>query len=45
MPANVYKGICSEDNFLYLNGKNILQPKVSEIINDLLDQDKKITCC
>ena len=41
MPANVYKDICSEDNFLYLNGKNVLQPKVSEIINDLLDQDKK----
>ena len=41
MPANVYKDICSGDNFLYLNGKNVLQPKVSELINDLLDQDKK----
>ena len=41
MPASFYKHICSQENFLYLNGKNVLYPKVSEIINDFLDVDKK----
>ena len=26
-------------NFLYLNGKNVLQPKVFKIINEYLDDD------
>ena len=32
MPAAFYKFICKEENFIYLNGKNVLQPKVSEIL-------------
>ena len=28
-------------NFLYLNRKNVLQPKVSEIITDFLNEGKK----
>ena len=32
MPTKFYKCICQEDNFIYLNGKNVLQQKVSEII-------------
>ena len=32
MPVPCYKFICNEENFIYLNGKNVLQPKVSEII-------------
>ena len=38
MPQKVYKHICKEKNFLYLNGKNVLQPKVSEIITDFLKE-------
>ena len=41
IPTNFDKHICSEDNFLYLNAKNVLQPKFLEIINDFLEQDKK----
>ena len=39
MPVKFYRHICKENNFLYLNGKNVLQPKVSEIINEYLDKD------
>ena len=39
MPANFYRHICKEKNALYLNGKNMLQPKVAEIINDNLDEE------
>ena len=39
MPVKFYRLICKEKNFLYLNGKNVLQPKVSEIINEYLDKD------
>ena len=38
MPRNFYKHICKEQNFLYLNGKNVLQPKVLEIIHDFLKE-------
>ena len=39
MPANFYRHICKEKNVLYLNGKNMLQPKVAELINDNLDEE------
>ena len=32
MPAAFYKFICKEENFIYFNGKNVLQPEVSEIL-------------
>ena len=41
MPTAFYKYICQEDNFIYLNGKNVLQPKVSEIITNFLKADEK----
>ena len=41
MPGNFYKHICSRDNFLYLNGKNVLYSKVSEIVNKFLNADEK----
>ena len=41
MPAAFYKFICKEENFLYLNGKNVLQPKVSEILTNFLAKDEK----
>ena len=33
MPQNFYRHICKEKSFLYLNGENVLQPKVLEIKN------------
>ena len=41
MPAEFYKFICEENNFVYLNGKNVIQPGVLEIVEDFIDQDKK----
>ena len=41
MPANFYKHICSQQNFFFINGKNILCPKVSEIINYFLVINEK----
>ena len=40
MPPKFYKHICKEKNFLYLNGKNVLQPKFLEIITDFLQEGK-----
>ena len=40
MPIKFYRHICKEKNFLYLNGKNVLQPKVLEIISELIDADE-----
>ena len=37
MPIKFYGHICKEKNFLYLNGKNVLQPKVLEIISEFID--------
>ena len=39
MPPKFYKLICREENFIYLNGKNVLQPKVSEIITNFLKKN------
>ena len=41
MYAEQFKHVCSKDNFLYLNGKNVLYPKVPETISDSLDADEK----
>ena len=40
MRQKLYKHICREKNFLYLNGKNVLQPKVLEIITNFLNEDE-----
>ena len=40
MPQKFYNHICKSNNFLYLNGKNILQSKLSNIITDFLNEDK-----
>ena len=40
MPQKFYKHICKEKHFLYMNGKNVLQPKVLEIITDFLSEDE-----
>ena len=41
MPAAFYKYICRKENFIYLNNKNALQLRVSEIITGLLKQNEK----
>ena len=41
MPAQFYKFICREENFLYLNGKNVLQPKVSKILTNFVAGNEK----
>ena len=41
MPIDFYKFICEEKSFLYLNGKNVLQPKVLQIITEFIEADKK----
>ena len=41
MPAAFYKYICHKENFIYLNNKNALQLRVSEIITGLLKQNEK----
>ena len=38
IPQKIYKHICKKKNFLYLNRKNVLQSKVSEIIRDILKE-------
>ena len=40
MPAKFYKHTSKEKNFLYLNGKDVLQSKVLEIISELTDEDE-----
>ena len=41
IPERFYKHVCKDKSFLYLNGKNVLQPKVSEIITDFLKEKKR----
>ena len=40
MPADFYKFICLEENYLYLNGKNV-NPKIANIIWKLIQADEK----
>ena len=37
VPVVFYKYICSEEHFLYLNGKNVLYTKVSEIVLNFIE--------
>ena len=34
-----YKHICENDNFIYLNGKNVLYSKTAQIVLDYLNKD------
>ena len=36
-----YKHICQPENFLYLNGKNVIYPQVAEIIINYIEADSK----
>ena len=41
MPTAFYKHICKEKNFLYLNGKSVLQPKVLNPISGFIKKDER----
>ena len=40
IPPAFYRFICQEDNFLYLNGRDVSQPGVFEIVGKFVDQGK-----
>ena len=41
MSQKFCQDICREKNFLYLNGKKVIQPKVSETIIEFLKEDQE----
>ena len=41
MPTEFYRYICDGDNFVYLNGKNVTQPSVLDIVGNFIDQGKR----
>ena len=41
IPPNFYRYICMDKNFKYLNGRDVSQPGVLEIIGNFIDQDKE----
>ena len=41
MLQRFYKHICKDENFLYLDGKNVLQQMLSEIKTDFLKEGKE----
>ena len=41
MPIKFYKFICEEKRFLYLYGKNVLQPLVLQIIAEFIEANQK----
>ena len=41
IPMEFYKYLCLEEHFVYLNGKNMLYPKLSEIILNFIQKDEK----
>ena len=38
--SSFYKYICQPGNFLYLNGKNVIYPRVAEIVMDYIEADE-----
>ena len=41
IPVEFYRYICQEENFKYLNGRDVNQPGVLEIVGRFIDQGKK----
>ena len=39
VPVNFYEFICGKENFLYLNRKNVLHPKIAEIIWKFIEEN------
>ena len=40
IPVEFYRYICQEDNFKYLNGRDVTQPGVLEIVGKFIDKHK-----
>ena len=36
-----YKHICKPENFMYLNGKNVIYPRVAEIVHKYIERIRK----
>ena len=36
-----YKHICKPENFMYLNGKNVIYPRVAEIVHKYIEKNKE----
>ena len=41
IPIKFYRHICEEKNFVYLNGRDVRQPGVVEIVGNFIDQGKE----
>ena len=41
IPSEFYKYICEDENFKYLNGRDVSQPGVLEIVDSFIDQGKE----
>ena len=41
IPIEFYRHICEEKNFVYLNGRDVGQPGVLEIVGNFIDQGKE----
>ena len=41
IPPEIYRYICEEKNFVYLNGKDVSQPGILEIVGEFIDQGKE----
>ena len=41
IPSEYYRSFCEEKNFIYLNGKNVLESTVIQITIDFIERDKK----
>ena len=39
--VSFYKYICKPENFLYLNGKNVIDPHVADIVQKYLEKDEE----
>ena len=41
IPSDFSRYICEEKNFIYLNGRDVGQPGVLEIVGNFIDQEKQ----
>ena len=41
IPSEFYRHICEDENFEYLNGRDVGQPGVLEIVGNFIDQGKQ----
>ena len=45
IPQEFYKYICEEQNFMFLNGRDINKAGVLKIVGNFIDQGKKTLDC